>query len=220
MTAQTDAPQEAPNYCPEGGGTTSGSFTVAAGGGVLDLYGTQDFTAASTLAGAGLVEVISGDSTFGGTYDVTGKTSILAGTADFTGTVESVGDTFKIDQGIVNFQPTNSPVTLNGFLNMDDVGSLTVASWRGAVPGGGGSITYGLITVSAGAELDLAGMASNSLTAVDNAGILNISNSFLGSSGQWTNALQRRHEPRRHPSDAADGVRQRRRHLDKQAIRN
>ncbi len=83
VTAQTDALRST-ELLLEGGGTTSGSFTVAGGGNVLDLYGTQNFTAASAISGGGTVEVISGVTTFGGTYDITGTTNIFA-TADFTG---------------------------------------------------------------------------------------------------------------------------------------
>ncbi len=182
VTAQTDALRST-ELLLEGGGTTSGSYTIGVGS-ELGLYGTQDFTAASTISGAGTVFVDDGVTNAGETPRRHLGTTYLFGTADFTGTVQSVGNSFTIDNGTAIFEMANSPLTLNALVN--NSGTLVVDS--GILQLLGGGTFNGATTVAAGAELDLADMVMTPTASVDNTGLLNITDSFIVSSGQWTNA--------------------------------
>ncbi len=130
--------------------------------------------------------MIAGITTFAGTYDITGATNIF-GTADFTGIVESVGNTVTIEFGTAIFETANSPLTLNAVLLLANSGTLSVETGVVRLLGGG-TVEDGLITVAAGTELDLTGVLMDSTAAVTNAGTLNVTDSFINSSGQWTNA--------------------------------
>ena len=91
------------------GGTDSGaSFTVETGA-ELDLGGGHSVDATSTISGPGTVKFISSTSpsTIAGTYDVTGETETQSsGIVNFTGPVQSLGSTFLLNGGTLNF---NSP---------------------------------------------------------------------------------------------------------------
>ncbi len=75
-----------------GGGTSSGSFSVAAGSD-LELSG-QTLSSASSVTGAGQVDWSS--STVAGLYNISGTTNVDSGLVDFTGTVSNVGQTMAI----------------------------------------------------------------------------------------------------------------------------
>ena len=108
------------------GGTSSGSFSVAAGAG-LSLV-NQTLTGPSSVTGAGLAAWTN--STVGGTYGVTGATQV-EGLTDFAGTVSSVGDDLTI-YGTADFHGTSL--------------SLTNLSLSGALVGSGAA-TAGLLAI-------------------------------------------------------------------------
>ena len=131
-----------------GGGTSSGSVTVAAGA-ELDLGGTQNLTATSSVSGGGTVEAAKyGTTTLAGTYTVTGSTVVgYAGTADFTGTVNSVGSSLSILFGnsVADFGTTALSVQQleidGGILTAGDVTVANQFVWNGGTVGGTGTLT-------------------------------------------------------------------------------
>ena len=74
-------------WCSDAGGTSSGTFALAAGT-TLGLF-NHTLTEDSEVTSAGAVEL--GNVAVGGDYAVTGSTTVHGGLTDFTGTVASVG---------------------------------------------------------------------------------------------------------------------------------
>jgi hypothetical protein len=103
-----------------GGGTTSGSITVAAGT-TLGLSG-QDLTSSSVISSQGYVDF--GGCTEAGRYSTTGDTA--AGSTSFTGPVTLGSSLYVGRSGTVSFAPAaGGPVTLaTGTLYVDYLGVL------------------------------------------------------------------------------------------------
>jgi uncharacterized repeat protein (TIGR03803 family) len=138
------------------GGTSSGSFDVAAGTDLLLI--SQVLTATSRVTGAGQLDWYR--STVGGWYNVTGTTNVDGDVVDFTGTVASVGQTLTINTAhswptaTANFEAQALSVpnlNISGTLS-DSVSVVVTAAmdWQGGTLTGGGTLT-----VAAGGTLSI-----------------------------------------------------------------
>jgi uncharacterized repeat protein (TIGR01451 family) len=96
----------------QGGGNSSGSFTVGTGSGIT-FYGiSHTLTAASSISGAGGVQFAYGGwFNLAGTYNVTGNTNVTGGLVNFTGTVTSTGKLWVQTNGSASFN-TPAPATV------------------------------------------------------------------------------------------------------------
>jgi len=145
------------------GGSSGGAFTVPLGT-TLDLAGgTHNFTAGSTISGAGDVNVSGGTVNFAGSYTVTGKTNINGGSANFNVPTSIAGGT--LSGGTL---AGSSTVTIAGTLN-----------WTGGTMSGTGSTAIPLgahVTVSGGGVV-------TSTRAVNNAGTVTVSSGTLSLGG-------------------------------------
>ncbi len=98
-----------------GGGLSTGSFIVASPAKLRFNGGTYDLDIASSISGAGTVEMSSGTVNLGGNYSLTGTTAISNGTANFN----SAGNTnlLTISGGILGGSGTltaSGPLTWTG----------------------------------------------------------------------------------------------------------
>ncbi len=98
-----------------GGGLSTGSFIVASPAKLRFNGGTYDLDIASSISGAGTVEMSSGTVNLGGNYSLTGTTAISNGTANFN----SAGNTIllTISGGILGGSGTltaSGPLTWTG----------------------------------------------------------------------------------------------------------
>jgi hypothetical protein len=124
-----------------GGGTSSGSFSVAANA-TLTFGGHTLLSPASGVSGAGSVAFITNLTDVQGTYNITGNTTVTGGVANFTGTLTSVGaaltvtnsgtayfnqdfsiDTMKVSQSGILTGP--SAITVNKLLTWDTFGVMS-----------------------------------------------------------------------------------------------
>ncbi len=133
-----------------GGGTGSGQFTVASGARLV-VVTTYDFTASSTVTGAGTVVLEDGNDatlsfTVAGNYDITGTTDIEGGIADFTRTVLSVGNSLIVGDGTADFYAVSLSVQQlevdeNGSLISGDIAVADQFVWNGGTVSGTGTVT-------------------------------------------------------------------------------
>jgi hypothetical protein len=149
----------------QAGGTSGGSFTVAAGA-LLQFAGNHALSSSSSVTGAGNVTFggafAGGNIAVGGTYNIGGSTSLYGNPqVDFSGTVVSVGPSLVIDLSgtsgaVANFRgnaisTSNFSLGLNG--TFTSTASLTVTGtfdWNGANSQVSGS---GAVNIPAGAVL-------------------------------------------------------------------
>jgi hypothetical protein len=163
------------------GGTTSGSLTVEIGT-TLNLFGNvyYNFTAASSLGGAGTVVLAAGYSEVDGMYAVTGSTAITGGTTNFAGMVSSVGNTLTISGNTsANFVGNSFSVGTFNFsggtlLGVGDIGVTGMMTWTGGTLADTGSTT-----LASGATLTISGSNGKALDGRT----LNLTS---GASAVWT----------------------------------
>jgi hypothetical protein len=128
------------------GGLSNGNYSVASGAN-LDLFGTYNLAATSSVTGAGTVDFVGANASVAGSYAITGSTFVDYSTVDFTGTVLSVGDTLAISNGssIADFHTASLSVqTLNmaaGTLNAGDVTVSKQFLWNNGTISGAGTLT-------------------------------------------------------------------------------
>jgi hypothetical protein len=179
----------------QGGGSSTGTFTVVAGS-TLDFGGSSTsfgLAAGSTVSGAGKVTFSNGTVTVAGTYNITGGTTIQGGFASFVKAPTSVGPTLAISSGTAEFSQGFSVATLaltGGTLT--GAGDITVTAqmtWTG-----GASLTGdGSTTVAAGATLAIngssnLGMDTRTLTNAGTGTWSGTANLFLGNGATFNNA--------------------------------
>ena len=119
-----------------GGGVSTGGMFNIANGAILRFNATYGFDAATTLAGAGAIEFVSGAQTINGAYNVTGSTSVSGGSVTFNNSVSI--PTLLFTGGAINIAPGQTFSLTNLF------------DWTAGTLGGGG-------TFNAGAGLSLTG---------------------------------------------------------------
>ena len=137
-----------------GGGTSSGSCSVAAGAKVQFGGGTHNLGSTSTLAGAGIVEINGATVNFSGTYSATGSMSLANGAMniDSAGTVPLPAVT--VSGGTLG---GSSPLNVNAF------------TWSGGVIN-----RTGAINISSGSSLSFTGGNARYLyqAAINNSGAI------------------------------------------------
>jgi len=167
-----------------GGGTSSGSFTVASGA-TLQFGGTTVLDPASSIGGpstpaAGGVVFTSGTTNVNGRHNVSGSTSIASGTANFNAgaIITSVG-ALSVSGGTANFV-TGSPLTaatfnLSGgtFTGIDNLTVSGMFTWTGGTMSGNAQTNAnGGIGLSGGARYMYSRSLNNAGTATWTAGYL------------------------------------------------
>lgn len=195
----------------QGGGTSSGSFTVGAGS-TITFYGiSHTFTAASSISGAGSVAFAwGGASNVAGTYNVTGNTFATSAVVTFTGTVTSTGTLGINVNGSANFNTpaaatvqsvdlssgtldATSTVNITGPLNFSNgtlsgTGTVNVTglfTWSGGTQTGAGTTNAnGGMTLSSGGSKTL-----NNGRILNNAGAATWTDGefFIGNGAVFTN---------------------------------
>ena len=145
----------------DSGSTFTGNAVAnAEAGATLEFGGLLNVDSTSQIAGAGTVHFVSSASlsTIAGGYDVTGTTSTQsAGTVIFTGTVTSVGTTFLLQGGTLNF---NSPFS-------GSAGTIGDASIQfGTVNFGSNAVGFTTLTVSGGTLQSSADISVGGLTTL------------------------------------------------------
>jgi uncharacterized repeat protein (TIGR01451 family) len=128
-----------------GGGTHSGTFTVADPT-FLSFDGTSDsFAASSSISGSGAVEFSSTTSTFAGSYNVTGVNALLRinGNVSFTGPSTVTTSALQMLTGSIG---GTAALTIAGGSSMQNV-------WEGGTIGGSGAFTNAAIS-----QLDIDGV--------------------------------------------------------------
>jgi hypothetical protein len=127
-----------------GGGTHSGSFTVAAGT-ALVLSGNHTAAGSSSITGAGQLKVSGGfSSTLAGLVNVSGSNTFSGGLVTFTGNTICTNNTLTISGGTANFSGTGlvSPSVLNftsgGLGGSGMVTVNSVMNWTGGTMSGSG----------------------------------------------------------------------------------
>src|SRR5262249_11829956 len=121
-------------------GTSTGTFTVAAGATMTLLGGTLGPT--SLLAGAGRLGV-RGNVTVGGTVNVTGAT-LVGSRVTFTGPLLSLGAVTVSGWAIFTQDVTVPTLSLSGAGGLDGPATVTVTgatSWLGGTGGNGRLVT-------------------------------------------------------------------------------
>ena len=140
-----------------GGGTSSGSFAVAAGARLV--LANEALASTSSVSGAGAVSLST--LTMAGTYNVTGSTTVN-GLVDFSGTVTTVGSPLVVN-GTANFHGTPlslTNLTVSGTLqDSAAVGVSGTLDWPAGTIAGGGTVT-----VAAGGTLTIRGTDYHILT--------------------------------------------------------
>lgn len=136
----------------QGGGTTSGAFSVASGATMLFQTGTFTFSTASSVTGAGTVNLVSGTVGFAGGYSVTGATSVAGATANFTGSGQTLA-ALTLSSGALGSSGT---LTVTGATTWSG-GSLSVTGGSLTLAGGSGAAFGGTATVGSANALGLGG---------------------------------------------------------------
>ncbi len=157
------------------GGSSGGTFTVAAQATLQFGGGTSTLTPNATVSGAGLVNVTSGTVNVNGSLNVTGTTQVAGGTANFNHAAASLG-TVTISNGTANFS-TGAALTIatltfsGGTLTGSDNLTVTTLNWSG---GGTMSGTGATIVPAGSGHLNLTANANKTL------------NRTLTNLGKWT----------------------------------
>jgi hypothetical protein len=149
----------------QGGGSSIGTVTVAAGAGLDFGGGVFKLRPGSTLSGTGAVTFSAGTVDVAGTYNISGggSTTIQGAIANFVGVLTSAGPVVTVSAGTANFARnfTTTTLALSG-------GTLTGASaitvngslaWTGGTMAGTGSTT-----LAHGGSLTISGPASIGVT--------------------------------------------------------
>lgn len=170
---------------------TGGTFTIAAGS-ILKLHeGTHDFSAGSSLAGAGGISVTAGATNFGGSFSATGGFAIAGGEMNFSGNYLS-GIAITLSSGRLNII---SPVTASGLTQtggtLEIAGNLMVNgefNWSaGTITGTAALILNGSINIEGSPVKILDGLAltNNSLATWSGSGELRMRNGaqFINAGG-------------------------------------
>jgi uncharacterized repeat protein (TIGR01451 family) len=132
-------------YILNGGGTHSGTFTVADPT-FLSFDGTSDsFAASSSISGAGAVEFAATTSTFAGSYNVTGTNALLRinGNVSFTGPSTVTTSALQMLTGSIG---GTAALMIAGGSGQQNV-------WEGGTIGGSGAFTNAAIS-----QLDIDGV--------------------------------------------------------------
>ncbi|HYV19767.1 MAG TPA: MopE-related protein [Verrucomicrobiae bacterium] len=146
----------------DNGGTSTGSFTGAAGT-TLRFGGAATLNTGSSIAAPAVTFPINGSVVnINGSYNATTSTSVGSGTVNFNAaaTVASLGTTLTLSNGTLNLS-SGEPIgvtTLNmsaGTLTGSDIVTASGAStWSGGFMGGVGTTTYnGALTLSGGTKV-------------------------------------------------------------------
>jgi len=136
-----------------GSGTSSGTFSVAAGA-ELHFSGQTTLTCVSQLTSAGTVFFDGGTNAVEGTYDVsgTGATVVqLSAVVDFSGSVLGVGRSLTVSNSTADFHGTALTVqnlALDGTLAAGDITVEALFSWENDTLTGPGT----RLTIAANAE--------------------------------------------------------------------
>jgi T5SS/PEP-CTERM-associated repeat protein len=93
--------------------SSSGSYTVAKGAGLVFTFGTHGFASSSSITGDGDVQFNESPVSFAGSYAVTGSTTVGSSTASGTTTP-------------VTFQPGSSATELGRLVTINTYGTLTL----------------------------------------------------------------------------------------------
>ncbi len=136
------------------------------------VNGTQNFSSASTISGAGTLSIPGGTTTFAGAEGFTGGTlSVSGGTADF-----NAAATF----GSMNF----SSGTLGGAGNVTFGGTV---NWTGGTMAGTGTTDIAAgATLNVSGNVVLQGVLENDGTANWTSGAIDMLNGTINNDGTWT----------------------------------
>jgi hypothetical protein len=177
-----------------GGGTSTGTFTVAAGATLNFGGGTHVLGETASLTGAGTARFGGGTTTLDGTYDVTGGTLVNGGIAHFTGTVGAVGP-LTIAGGTADFSsgaliaPTALTLSFGTLAGTDTVTVGGPATWTGGTMSGAGVTNVGDLTLGTGCCMDLLGRTLNTAgttTAPSGGFVRTGSGAHITNTGLWT----------------------------------
>jgi hypothetical protein len=172
-----------------GGGTNTGSFSVAEGAGLNLAGGVHLALVGSSISGGGHFTVSGGTAGLSGLVNVSGSNTFSGGTADLTGNYICTNNTLTISGGTANFNGTGTvaPAVLNlsggtlGGNNTVTVGSQ--ALWTGGTMSG-----VGRTMIAPGATLNVnnsvPGTPSLSGRVLENGGAISFTGSgILGITG-------------------------------------
>jgi len=170
----------------DGGGTSSGTFTVAASSGLSFTGGTHSLTSTTTgISGAGTVGFTGGTTNVSCPYNIAGGTSVSTGVVNFLGSANvTATGTFSMSGGTANFGTGRAiPLPILNFSGGTLTGSDTL-NVSGLFTWTGGTLS-GVGTVNANGGMGLSG-GSKGLAAgtLNNAGAA----SWTGSNYLWMNS--------------------------------
>jgi uncharacterized repeat protein (TIGR01451 family) len=140
----------------DGGGTSSGTFNVAAGGTLRFGAGTHSLTAGS-ITGPGSLVNSGAITSVAGTYDISGSTLITGGTLTLTGPVSNVGPT-TLQGGTLALNSasaiTATPLTMSGgvLTGSSELSASGPSTWTGGTIEGSGTLA-----IPSGSTLSLTG---------------------------------------------------------------
>ena len=140
-----------------GGGTASGSLSVASGAG-LSLSSSYTFQATSSVSGTGTITFNTGAHAIGGTYNVTGTTKVTGGSATWSTVVTSAGALEVSNTATFNAAASATSLLLNAGA-LTGTGTVTVSgltTWTGGTMSGSG-------VTNANGGMSISGSAARSL---------------------------------------------------------
>jgi hypothetical protein len=179
-----------------GGGTSDGTFTVAAMATLTFGGGTHSLTRNSNISGAGAMAFAGGTVEEDGTYAISGSTSFTGGSAYFPGTVTNLGSAVMIsgpstvaDLESNSVSTSTLSISAGGLFGVGDLAVSTMLTWTGGTMADTGSTS-----ILPGATLNLTGTGSRTLDerTLNNGGIATWidAGSFTASNGAVINNLQ------------------------------